>query len=68
MNYAYSEDAIIIRRELRNGWSSHVFIPINQRPYFVMPKTSKGKWAIYVFPTDKEMYWNTKQVSYPKSE
>lgn len=67
MNHAYNDDYIIIRRKLKKGWSSHIFIPIN-RPYFALPKTSNSNWAVYVFPTDKEMYWNTKQVSYPKSE
>ncbi|MEM4254242.1 MAG: hypothetical protein QXR48_02535 [Candidatus Woesearchaeota archaeon] len=68
MNYYYIDDNIIIRRKLRNGWSSHTFVPINQRPYFVLPKTSKSKWAVYLFPTDKEMYWSTKQISYPKDK
>lgn len=63
MDYSHSDREIIIRREMRHGWSSFRFIPINPRSFSIHIGYS-GEYSVYIFPKTNEMYRNTRQISY----
>jgi hypothetical protein len=66
MEYLHRDGYLLIRRRLKNGYSSFSFIPKMQ--YLTIRKGVSGRTAIYLFPTTNELYRNTRQISYPKGE
>jgi hypothetical protein len=66
MEYLHSDNEAIFRCKTRGGWHSFFFIPKKQD--LVIRKGYSGDYAVYFSPTTNEMYRNTQQVSYPKSE
>ncbi len=64
MNYSPTYDYVIIRRQLKGGWSSFNYVPKKQT--LIIRQGTIGNCAVYIFPTNNEMYRNTCQISYPK--
>ncbi len=66
MEYLLREGCLLIRQQLNKRWSSFSFIPTTQ--YITIRKGFTGSYAVYLFPTTREMYKNTRQISYPRRE